>query len=46
MYQREAAPFTAKDAELREKLFEMYNRDRPTPFPWAFLEEPKFVVLE
>ena len=46
MYQREAAPFTAKDSELREKLFERYNRDRPTPFPWSFLEEPKFVVLE
>jgi hypothetical protein len=46
MYQREPTPFTQRDAELRERLFEMYNRDRPTPFPWQYLEEPKYVVLE
>ncbi len=46
MYQREPAPFTARDVDLREKLFELYNRDRPSPFPWQFQEEPKFVVLE
>ena len=46
MYQREPAPFTARDVELREGLFEMYNRDRPTPFPWQYLEEPKFVTLD
>lgn len=46
LYQREPAPFTARDIELRDRIFELYNRDRPTPFPWEFLEEPKFMVTE
>ena len=46
LYQREAAFFTTRDAELRKTIFELYTRDRPTPFPWQFLEEPKFVVVE
>lgn len=46
LYQREAAPFTARDLKLRNKLFEIYTRDRPTPFPWMFLEEPKFTVAD
>lgn len=46
MFQREPALFTARDSELRARLFEMYNRNRPTPFPWQFLEEPKHRVQE
>lgn len=46
LYQREPAPFTTRDMELRKRVFELYTRDRPTPFPWQFLEEPKFVVAE
>ena len=46
MFQKDAAPFTVKDAELRERLLELYDKERPTPFPWQFLEEPRFVTLE
>jgi len=46
LYQREDAPFTTRDLELRNKLFELYTRNRPTPFPWQYLEEPKFAVAE
>lgn len=46
MYQKEPAPFTARDVELRLKLFDLYNRDRPTPFPFGFRDEPKFVASE
>lgn len=40
--QKEAAPFTARDLELRKKVLELYPRSRPTPFPWLFGHEPKF----
>jgi hypothetical protein len=46
IFQREPAPFTNRDAMLRERLFEVYTRSRPTPFPWQYLDEPKFVVQE
>lgn len=46
IFQREPAPFTRRDAKLRERLFEVYTRSRPTPFPWQYLDEPKFVVQE
>jgi hypothetical protein len=42
--QKEAAPFTKRDLELREKILELYPRSRPTPFPWEFSQEPKFDV--
>ena len=42
--QKEAAPFTEKDEELRRRVTEIYPRDRPTPFPWQFIHEPKFEV--
>lgn len=44
--QKEAAPFTEKDVELRRKVIEIYPRDRPTPFPWEFIPEPKFEVAK
>lgn len=46
LFQREAAPFTARDMELRRRVLELYPRDRPTPFPMFFSEEPKFEVAE
>ena len=44
MFQREAAPFTPRDVKLREHLFEVYDKNRATPFPWQFLDEPEFIV--
>jgi len=44
--QKEAAPFTARDLELRKKVLELYPRSRPTPFPWLFGHEPKFEVAK
>lgn len=44
LYQREPSPFTKRDAKLRERLFKVYDKNRPTPFPWEFLREPEFVV--
>ena len=40
--QKEAAPFTKKDVELRKKVLEFYPRSRPTPFPWQFISEPEY----
>jgi hypothetical protein len=44
--QIEAKPFTKHDAELREKVRELYPRDRPTPFPWEWSTESRFTVEE
>lgn len=40
--QEKASPFTIKDMTLREKIFELYPQNRPTPFPFLFSPEPKF----
>jgi len=44
--QKEAKPFTKRDAELREKVRGLYPQDRPTPFPWEWSPEPRFTVEE
>jgi len=44
LFQRDRAPFTARDLELRSRILEVYPRDRPSPFPWAFSEEEPFEV--
>ena len=46
LFQRDRAPFTPRDLELRRRLLEVYPRDRPSPFPWAFSEEGPFEVAE
>lgn len=46
LYQREAAPFTRRDLELRRIVLEIYPRNRPTPLPWSFSVEPKFEKAE
>ena len=42
--QKEKAPFTEKDLELRTTVLELYPRTRPTPFPWQSSKEPKFEI--
>jgi hypothetical protein len=46
LLQKGAAPFTARDMELRKNVFELYPRARPTPFPWHFSDEPPYEVAE
>jgi len=46
LFQREPAPFTARDMELRKRMMELYPRERPTPFPFMFGREPNFEVVE
>ena len=42
--QKEPKPFTQKDMDLRKKILEKYPRERPTPFPFSFKNEPKFKI--
>ena len=44
LFQKESAPFTERDVRLRERILELYPRNRPTPFPWEYSAEPKFEV--
>lgn len=44
LFQRDTAPFTPLDMELRRRLLEVYPRDRPSPFPWSFSDEEPFKV--
>jgi len=46
MFQREAAPFTGRDVELRARLMEIYTRNRPSPAPWMYSHETPFEVAE
>lgn len=46
LFQRERAPFTSRDLELRRRILEVYPRDRPSPFPWAYSDEEPFEVAE
>ena len=46
LFQRDRAPFTSRDLELRRRILEVYPRDRPSPFPWAFSDEEPFEVAE
>lgn len=44
LFQRDTAPFTPRDMELRRRILEVYPRDRPTPLPWSFSGERPFEV--
>lgn len=44
LFQKERAPFTPRDMELRKRILEIYPRNRPTPF--LINDEPKFEVNE
>jgi hypothetical protein len=46
LFQLDRAPFTAKDMELRKRIFRLYPRNRPTPFPFLVHDEPLFEVQE
>jgi len=46
MFQRETAPFTGRDLELRARLMELYPRNRPSPAPWLISHETPFDVAE
>jgi hypothetical protein len=40
--QQEGARFSSRDMKLREIILSTYSRERATPFPWGFNEEPRF----
>ena len=42
LFQKESAPFTKRDMELRSILFQLYTRSRGTPLPWPLQSEPPF----
>ncbi len=44
LFQRETKPFTERDLRLRERILEVYRRNRPSPFPWLFSFEPRYEV--
>ena len=46
LFQKEPAPFTPKDLELRNRVIELYPKERPTPLPMQFSSEPKFETIE
>lgn len=46
LFQKERAPFTTRDMELRRRILKIYPRNRPTPFPFLVNDEPKFEVME
>lgn len=46
LFQRDQAPFTARDMNLRNRILKLYPRTTPTPFPIGFSTEPKFEVAE
>lgn len=44
LFQKDWAPFTERDVELRRRIREIYSRDQITPLPFAFRSEPEFEV--
>jgi len=44
--QRSPSPLTSRDMELRNRVLELFPKNRPTPFPWEFSHEPKFELAE
>lgn len=46
LYQKVKLPFTPKDLELREIIMTWFPRERMSPFPFLFKDEPKFNIVE
>ncbi len=46
MTQKVGAPLTAKDMKLREKMMELFPKERPTFLPWQTSTEPEFETVE
>jgi hypothetical protein len=44
LFQKKKKPFTQNDLRLRERIFAVYPHSRSTPFPWSFMQEPRFEV--
>ena len=44
LFQKEWAPFTERDVELRRRIRDIYGKDQMTPLPFAFRSEPEFEV--
>jgi hypothetical protein len=44
LFQRDAAPFSAADLRLRERVLELYKWNRSTPLSLGLQEEPRFEV--
>jgi hypothetical protein len=42
MFQKETAPFTPRDLELRARMLELFPKERPTFLPWQSNTEPEF----
>lgn len=42
--QKEATPFSPKDVRLRDRIVELYPRNRPIPLPWDYIFEPDFEI--
>jgi hypothetical protein len=42
LFQKESAPFTKRDMELRETLLALYPHVIPAPIPLFYRREPKF----
>ncbi len=40
LFQKEPAPFTPKDLELRNRVIELYPKERPTPSPCNSVQSP------
>jgi hypothetical protein len=44
LYQREKAPFTARDLKLRQEILDLYPRRSASPLPIGYSSEPRFVT--
>ena len=45
LFQKKKAPFTSRDMELRNKVIELYPREKAIPFLWPFGSEPAFEIV-
>jgi hypothetical protein len=46
LFQKEGAPFTERDLELRKILLELYGHATPAPLPLFYRAEPPFQTRE
>lgn len=45
LFQKESAPFTKRDLDLREILLSLYPHSTSTPIPFPVQKEPEFRVV-
>jgi len=46
LFQKESAPFTKRDLELRQTILALYTHVLPGPLPFFYRREPKFKTQE